>query len=458
MLAIIRAILARRSVVAVTAVAVSVVALLVGAAAPATAVVGGPVSTRPVTWTPHFPTSTAQIEQVRQLAECGATMYAVGTFTTIQRSGASFTRNNAFSFSATTGVVSSWNPSVNGTVNSIALSANCATAYLGGVFTSVHGTAAKNLASVSTATGAVNTGFGHNANGQVETLRMSGSHLLVGGFFTGVNGSTKRYMVSLQPTTGVDDGYVNLNISGNYVYTDDLGRTAHANPSRVYNLERSPDGTRLLVMGDFTSVAGQGRRQIFMLDLGATSATLDPWYSAEFNANCGIAQPYYVQAAAWSPNGASVYIGTTGNRPANGTGSTSTGPRAGLCDAASAFPSTKSSTLRHTWVNYTGCDSLFAVAADTNDVYVGGHERWANNPAGCGVAGPGAVARPGVGALAPSTGSATAWNPTRARGLGADDMLLTSNPAGLWIASDNYLNSDQCGGVSGLAGICFLPA
>ncbi len=39
--------------------------------------------------------------------------------------------------------------------------------------------------------------------------------------------------------------------------------------------------------------------------------------------------------------------------------------------------------------------------------------------------------------------------------LGADDMLLTS--AGLWIASDNDAGTDTCGGVSGLAGICFLP-
>jgi len=34
-------------------------------------------------------------------------------------------------------------------------------------------------------------------------------------------------------------------------------------------------------------------------------------------------------------------------------------------------------------------------------------------------------------------------------------MLLTS--AGLWIASDNFNNVGDCGGVSGHAGICFLP-
>ena len=34
-------------------------------------------------------------------------------------------------------------------------------------------------------------------------------------------------------------------------------------------------------------------------------------------------------------------------------------------------------------------------------------------------------------------------------------MLVTS--AGLWIASDNLDGSQMCGGVQGLAGICFLP-
>jgi len=44
---------------------------------------------------------------------------------------------------------------------------------------------------------------------------------------------------------------------------------------------------------------------------------------------------------------------------------------------------------------------------------------------------------------------------TRARGLGADDMLITD--AGLWIASDNSQGSQVCNGVQGLAGLCFLP-
>jgi hypothetical protein len=52
---------------------------------------------------------------------------------------------------------------------------------------------------------------------------------------------------------------------------------------------------------------------------------------------------------------------------------------------------------------------------------------------------------------------ATAYlgGPARARGLGADDMEVTS--AGLRIASDDQNGVNKCGGVSGRAGISPLP-
>jgi len=94
-------------------------------------------------------------------------------------------------------------------------------------------------------------------------------------------------------------------------------------------------------------------------------------------------------------------------------------------------------------------------------VYAGGTERGANNANGCNTPGTDALPAPGMGGFDPASGAlltntrGTKGLYSRARGLGADDMLVTS--AGLWIASDNFVGSDKCGGVSGLAGICFLP-
>jgi hypothetical protein len=187
-----------------------------------------------------------------------------------------------------------------------------------------------------------------------------------------------------------------------------------------------------------------------MLNLSGATATVTGWTSSEFNEHCAFSEPFYLRAASWSPDDSTVYTATTGFHLFDWNGSF---PLTGLCDTAGAFPATQSS-VSHTWLNFTGCDSLYATAADSTTAYFGGHERWSQNPSGCDFQGPGGISAPGMEGLSPSSGLLT-FNPTRARGQGADDMLVTG--AGLWIASDNFENSVTCGGVSGHAGICFLP-
>ena len=448
---------------ALLASAVSVAFVLLGVVPAGATGQTGPVTAVPAD-TPQLNT-TGTVEQIRQIVQCGSTMYAVGTFTSIKHNSTVYAVNNVFSFGATAPyTVTSWAPDVNGIVNSIAFNGtNCADAYIGGKFTAVGSTKVADLAEISTSTGAVVTGFAHTANGQVNTLLGVDGHILVGGYYTTINGSTANpYMTSLNPTTGADDGFVHLSISGNYNFPG-----VASNPTRVYNQQLSNGGTLDLVMGDFTSVGGLGRQQIFMLNLATTPASVTAWTSPEWDGSqgeatpsnpthgypyeCATVEPFYLQAAAWSPDDSTIYIGTTGFHP-NGwpTGAT---PRNGLCDVAAAFPATQASVL-HEWVNYPGCDSLYSAAADASTAYFAGHERWSMNGNDCDAQGPGAVAAPGFEGLSPTTG-ALIFNPTRARGLGADDMLDTS--AGLWIASDNQAGASQCAGKSGHAGICFLP-
>ena len=405
----------------------------------------GQVGTTASSGTPALSSSNTG-QQIRDLVQCGSTMYAVGTVTSLTQGGKTFARSNIFSFSATAPfTLTSWAPAVNGTVNTIAfVGGDCSQAFIGGSFSSVSGHAVQNLAKISTSTGALDPTFKTQANKLVETMVNVGTHLLTGGYFKTINGSSRAYYVSLNPTTGSDDGYLNLNISGNYQFPG-----VGANPSRVYNQQLSHSGTKLLVEGDFTSVGGQHREQIFMLDLGASTATVDGWTSPEFLTNCNYNESFYLQAAAWSVDDSQVFTATTGYKP---NGSSASGPRTGLCDSAAAFPST-STSVSHTWINYPGCDSLYSIAADSTTVYVGGHERWISNPNGCDNQGPGAIVAPGMAGLSTTTGALT-WNPTRGRGQGADDMLVTS--AGLWVASDNLKNTNTCAHKSGLAGICFL--
>jgi hypothetical protein len=433
-----------------------------GHAAHAKLAATGPVSPTPAAGTPALaPTGTT--EQVRQIVQCGGTMYAVGTFTSITHSGKTFTRDNIFSFRATSPfTVTSWNPGTNGIVNSIALSGNCSKAYIGGDFTQVDGTTVRDLAEISTSTGAVNPTFGTLARSVVETLLLTHGHLLIGGRFTAVNGShANPYMASLNPTTGKDDNFVQLNISGHYVY-----HNVHANSTEIFNQQLSHSGKLDLVEGDFTSVGGKARQQIFMLNLAGSQAKVTGWSSPEFDGSkgnlpggyayqCSDSHPEYIKAAAWSPDDSTVFIATTGFQPWNWNGKF---PIPGLCDDAAAFPATQAEVL-HKWINPDGCDSLHSAATDAHALYVAGHNRWFDNPKGCNRAGPGAIPAVGLAGLTHGgsliTNSAgTAGRYSRGRGFGADDMLVTS--AGLWIASDNFDKTDTCGGLHGFAGICFL--
>ena len=296
-----------------------------------------------------------------------------------------------------------WDPNVNGTVNTIAFNGgNCSTAYIGGQFTTVGGAAAKNIAAVDTTTGALVPGFKDNAGGQVETILAVNGHLLVGGFFKGINGSTTDpYYTSLSPTTGKNDNFLDLGISGHITF-----KGVKNNSTEVYNQQLSHGGTLVLVEGDFTTVGGQNRRQIFMIDVSGATATLTGWTSPEFDGsdpngtlnpndqyfNCGASHPFYIHAAAWSPDDSEIYLADTGVKPILWNG---TFPMVGMCDAAAAFPATQTQVFSD-WIAYDGCDSLYSVAADDSAVYVSGHNRWFNNQNQCNKAGPGAIPAPGL--------------------------------------------------------------
>ena len=103
------------------------------------------------------------------------------------------------------------------------IEATSSTVYIGGDFTTVKNTAHAYMASVTAATGAVNTAFAPtfiqrpdatNFDGTVTTytpnvlaiaLAPDGSRLLTGGNFMGVNGVSSGGMASLDPTTGATE-------------------------------------------------------------------------------------------------------------------------------------------------------------------------------------------------------------------------------------------------------------
>ena len=439
-------------------------------AVPAGAAATGGVSPSAAAGTPQLNkvgTGKASQEVIRELVPCGGTMYAVGSFTSIRQQRHDYTRNNIFSFSATPPyAITKWIPNVNGQVNAIAFNGtDCSHAYIGGSFTSINGTAVSNIAEISTSSGNVVSGFGHSANNPVWTMVFAKGHLLVGGDFKFINGSKNGFLASLSPSTGKDDGFVHLNISGDYSYCALGGKPCtNSHHSQAYNQQLSHSGNLDLVEGRFTSVGGLPRQQIFMLNLSGAKATVTGWTSPEWDGSNKTADPYYqcwpsmafyVRTAAWSPDDSTVYLANTGFKPAQNPGP---GARKGLCDSVSAWPAAQHS-VTHNWINYSGCDSYYSVAADNAAVYAAGHPRWTNNSNACNAAGTDAFVDPGLQGFHPADG--TVWKNSGGTALytmtraNAGYMLITG--AGLWIGSTNRYTLNRCGNTSARhAGICFL--
>jgi hypothetical protein len=419
----------------------AVIGLIFGALTLVPGVASARVSSTPAP-TPQLGTSGTDgtVEQVRQIIQCGTTMYAVGRFTQVKDAGSTalIARNNAFAFSATAPYrVTAWNPNVVGAVETAACGTD-GSILLGGAFSRVGGVSNKNMAKVSATTGAPLPFALHPAS-QVSHIEVVRGHLLVGGDFVGA-------LLSVSPVTGQSDGYGLPAITGAYQYGGVTGLK-----TRIHNMNVRADGGAVLMAGVFTSVGGQRHEQLFRLNMTPGAATVSAWAPTELEQHCETVQPFYARDATWSPDGTTIYTATTGYKPYRGSTSA---PRTGPCDAVIAYPATEIRFSGHRWINYTGCDSLYSVAADATTVYAGGHQRYASNPLGCDAPGTGSFVQPGLGEFEPANGDHQP-GPNRGRGIGATDLLRTA--AGLWIASDNAQNTASCAGRSGHMGICFLP-
>jgi len=376
--------------------------------------IGRVVSTNPVNYTPNITNGAAY-----KSAEANGMLYVGGSFTSVTAAAGTspagtFTRNHILAFNAATGSIStSFVPNVNSDVWAIVASGT--SLYIGGAFTSVNGVARRGLAKVNATTGAVDTAFNAGlASGMVTEAAMVSGRLIISGTFP-------QRILAVNPTTGANTGYINVPVTGSVA--------SNAGPVEVYRFAVDPAGTRLVGLGNFTTVGGATHFRAFMLNLGATSATVSAWRYTPLQQMCASSSlPDYMRDVDFSPDGSYFVFVSTGFVPLSGQVGTA------LCDAAARFETANLAPTRPTWINYTGGDTLHSVAVTDLAVYVQGHQRWLNNPQGRDSAGPGAVSRPGIGAINPTTGLALSWNPTKDRGVGGKDLLVTAR--GLWVASD----------------------
>jgi hypothetical protein len=368
------------------------------------------VSANPVDYTPHVLDG-----EVRAFALVGETVVVGGAFGTVADASGStrYQRRNVFAYEQRTGRVLDFAPAVDGPVYALAAGAN-GTVYLGGAFQHVAGAAQRGIAQLRLADASRVPTFTASVNwGDVRGLAANGPWLYAGGSFSAIGGAKRVGLARLSAATGGVDPAFDLRLAA-----PNLTRV------KIEALAVRPDGARLVAVGALEQAAGQYRAQVVMVDTAATPARLADWYTDAYTRPCRRGFETYLRGVDFSPAGDYLVIVSTGRR---------SGDRL-MCDTAARYETGGTGLHRPTWVNYTGGDSLYSVAVTGSTVYVGGHQRWMDNPFGHESAGPGAVSRVGIAALNPVNGKATLWNPTRQRGVGARALLAT--PVGLLVGSD----------------------
>ena len=194
-------------------------------------------------------------------AMVGNTVYVTGSFTKARPPGVAaggageVDAQNIFAFDITTGNRVPFEHRLN--AQGLVVRANPAGTrlYVGGDFTTVDGQARAHVAAFDVATGALVDDFVPRTDGQVRGFGFVGSTVYVGGNFRSANGQARRLLAAFAAGTGallpwsptVDNGY-------------------------VWSMVTSPDGSRVIVGGSFTTLNGVAAYGMGSLNAG-TGAT-----------------------------------------------------------------------------------------------------------------------------------------------------------------------------------------
>ncbi|MEZ4210189.1 MAG: hypothetical protein R3B38_00495 [Patescibacteria group bacterium] len=339
---------------------------------------------------------TSLAPQVYALYLTGTTLYVGGVFTTI--GGAS--RTNLAAVSTATGLATSFDPNMNGTVR--ALAADGSILYAGGQFTDVNsGTTRNRIAAFDLSSGTPSTATSFDpdvANNAVYTLAVHSNNLYAGGSFTTVNGATTRNRLAGFDSGGTVLADFNPNATSGQVNSIDL------------------DGDILYVGGTFISIGGSSRSRIAAFDLGDA----DPDAATTFNPNMSSTVERVMV------NSSTIYIGgafTTGSGvsrskimavDANG-------------DETSFAPETD--------------NTVYAIAANGTNVFIGGTFLMTN-----------AITRNRIAAIDLSTGEPTNFAPSGLTTGIVYSVALSSDDSTLYIGgSFSSVNGSSRGDGAALA-------
>ena len=234
-----------------------VLAIVTGAAVLAAALIpsGPPVEAA----TPGFGSAVSAIKQtswqtnnsVNAIAIAGNTVFAGGLFTRIRQPGKPAGQGEAVrtyiaAFDKTTGAPTSFAPTLNGPVYSIAVSPDGKWVVIGGDFTMVNGLRRGKVAMFSVATGRIVQAWDPIFTARVKALAIYGNSVFIGGAFRSLDGVTRNRLGAVRLIQG-----------------DILPWNPNAD-NDVYAIDVADNGTRVFVGGPFSTINGKDHYSLAM--------------------------------------------------------------------------------------------------------------------------------------------------------------------------------------------------
>ena len=278
-------------------VAASVSALVASGLAGAESASADPANPTPVSST-ALP--TAQVNGVvwSQTVSNGVD-YVGGSFNQSQPAGAAAgvgvtPRSNLFAYDVASGAaIGGFNATANAQVRGIAASPDGSRIYIVGDFTVVNGQPRYHIAALDPS-GNLIAGFAPNVNGYAYSVVARGDDVYFGGSFTSVNGSTRARAAEVT-TAGVV-----------------LPFAPSVADNTVRAVALSPDGTQVLLGGNFTNVGGLGYNGLAAVD--STTGVIQDWMADQVVKDSGNQSSIYSLTTRGSVVYATGYVyGVGGN-------------------------------------------------------------------------------------------------------------------------------------------------
>ncbi|HET9648570.1 MAG TPA: LamG-like jellyroll fold domain-containing protein, partial [Microlunatus sp.] len=177
---------------------------------------------------------------------------------------------NLLAYNLTTGnLITSWAPTTNGDVLSIAASPDKSRIYIGGSFTQVNGVIKNRIAALDPTTGALIGSFSASPDATVRAVVPTNDTVYFAGLFSNVGGVARPRAAAVTTTGGL------------------LSWSPNVQGGLVRAMVMSPDGSQLLLGGAFTSVNGSSNPGYGLAAVSSATGASLPWAANSLVRNGG---------------------------------------------------------------------------------------------------------------------------------------------------------------------------